>query len=136
MLSLLPALFVLSLNIPPTPIGLLHPLPVSGHLWSHIAIDFLTRLPQSQGNTTILTIVDRFSKTADFVALPKLHTALDTADLLVHHVFQLHGIAIDIVSNHGPQFTSQGWKALCKALGTMAGLSSAYHPRRVMELIR
>lgn len=68
---------------------------------------FITGLPISQGNNTILTIVDRFSKAMHFVALPKLPTARETADLLVQHVFRLHGILLDIVSDRGPKFTSQ-----------------------------
>lgn len=40
------------------PAGLLTPLPTPHRPWSHIAIDFITDLPNSQGHTTILTIVD------------------------------------------------------------------------------
>ncbi len=36
------------------PAGLLQPLPVPQRPWSHIAIDFITDLPNSKGNTTIL----------------------------------------------------------------------------------
>lgn len=85
-----------------TPSGLLQPLPTPGRPWSHIALDFVTGLPASRGNTVILTIVDRFSKAAHFVALPKLPTALETAHLLTTHVFRLHGIPEDIVSDRGP----------------------------------
>lgn len=112
----------------PSP-GLLCPLPVPGRPWSHIALDFVTGLPPSQGNTTILTIVDRFSKTAHFVALPKLPTALETADLLISHAFHLHRTPTDIVSDRGPQFISQVWKAFCKALGATMSLSSGHHPQ-------
>lgn len=111
------------------PAGLLRPLPVPARPWSHIALDFVTGLPPSQGNTTILTIVDRFSKSVHFVPLPKLPTALETADLLVNNVFRLHGIPSDIVSDRGPQFISQVWKAFCKALGASVSLSSGYHPQ-------
>ncbi|KAG1930727.1 retrotransposable element [Pimephales promelas] len=38
------------------PSGLLCPLPTPQRPWSHIAIDFITDLPNSQGNTTILTM--------------------------------------------------------------------------------
>ncbi|XP_025767086.1 uncharacterized protein LOC100708394 isoform X1 [Oreochromis niloticus] len=62
-------------NQPPS--GLLQPLPTPGWPWSHISLDFVTGLPPSSGNTVILTIVDRFSKAAHFVALPKLPTALE-----------------------------------------------------------
>lgn len=47
-------------NKPPdrAPSGLLQPLPIPRLPWSHIAMDFITGLPPSEGNTIILTIVD------------------------------------------------------------------------------
>lgn len=110
------------------PAGLLNPLPIPKRPWSHIAVDFVTGLPESEGNTTIMTIVDRFSKQVHYVPLPKLPTALETAKLLVLHVYRLHGIPVDIVSDRGPQFTSRVWKAFCETLGTSVSLSSGYHP--------
>lgn len=111
------------------PAGLLQPLPIPHRPWSHIAVDFVTGLPPSEGNDTILTIVDRFSKAVHFIPLPKLPSAMETANLLVQHVFRLHGIPQDIVSDRGPQFTSQVWRAFCKALGTTPSLTSGYHPQ-------
>uniref|UniRef100_A0AAQ4QR85 Gypsy retrotransposon integrase-like protein 1 n=1 Tax=Gasterosteus aculeatus aculeatus TaxID=481459 RepID=A0AAQ4QR85_GASAC len=111
------------------PAGLLRPLPIPHRPWSHIAVDFVTGLPPSEGNTVILTIVDRFSKAVHFVPLPKLPSALETANLLVLHVFRLHGIPLDIVSDRGPQFASRVWKAFCQALGASVSLSSGYHPQ-------
>lgn len=74
------------------PIGLLQPLPTPVRPWSHIALDFVTGLPPYARNTVILTIVDCFSKVAHFVALSKLPTALETAQLFTNHIFRLHGI--------------------------------------------
>jgi len=111
------------------PVGLLHPLLILSCPWSHIAVDFVTGLPPSQGNTVILTIVDRYSKSVNFVALPELPSARETADLLVSNVFRLHGIPVDIVSDRGPQFTSQVWKIFCSALGASVSLSSGFHPQ-------
>lgn len=79
--------------------------------------------------TVILTIVNCFSKAVHFIALPKLPTALETSSILVDQVFLLHGIATDILSDRGPQFTSQDWRALAKALGASVSLSSGYHPQ-------
>lgn len=56
-------------------------------------------------------------------------SALETANLLIQHVFRLHGIPQDIVSDRGPRFSSQVWKAFCQALGASASLSSGYHPQ-------
>uniref|UniRef100_A0A8C7WRV6 Integrase catalytic domain-containing protein n=1 Tax=Oryzias sinensis TaxID=183150 RepID=A0A8C7WRV6_9TELE len=114
-------------NRPPS--GLLHPLSTPSRPWSHIAVDFVTGLPVSQGNTVILTVIDRFSKFVHFIPLPQLPTATETADALVHNVFRHHGLPLDIVSDRGPQFVSQVWKAFCTALGATISLTSGYHPQ-------
>ena len=111
------------------PAGLLHPLPVPHRPWSHISLDFVTGLPPSSGNTTILTVVDRFSKMAHFVPLPKLPSAKETAKLLLLHVIRLHGIPVDVVSDQGPQFASVFWREFCSLLGATVSLSSGYHPQ-------
>lgn len=50
------------------------------HLWSHIFTNFVTGLPNSEGYTTILMVVERFSKMIHFVTLPKLPFVKETAD--------------------------------------------------------
>ncbi|KAM9408233.1 solute carrier family 2, facilitated glucose transporter member 9 [Pholidichthys leucotaenia] len=52
-------------------------------------------------------------------SLTSLPTVKETADLLTLHVVRLHGIPLDIVSDRGPQFVSQVWKAFCNAIGAM-----------------
>lgn len=111
------------------PAGLLTPLPTPQRPWSHIAIDFITDLPNSQGHTTILTIVDRFSKACRLIPLPKLPTALETAELLCNQVFRFYGLPEDIVSDWGPQFTSRVWTAFFKHLNINISLTSGYHPQ-------
>lgn len=59
----------------------------------------LSLVCQSLKVTVILTIIDRFSKAAHFVLLPKLPSALETTPLLNQRLFQLHGIPYDIVSD-------------------------------------
>ena len=54
------------------PQGLLQPLPIPHRPWSHIALDFITGLPPSNHNNTILTIIDRLSKAVHFIPLTKL----------------------------------------------------------------
>ena len=111
------------------PSGLLQPLPIAHRPWSHISLDFVTGLPPSDGNTTILTVVDRFSKSAHFIPLPKLPSAKETAELMLQHVFRLHGLPNDIVSDRGPQFTSRFWREFCSLLGATVSLSSGFHPQ-------
>lgn len=103
--------------------GLLHPLPVPHRPWSDIAVDFVTGLPPSEGNTTVLTVVDRFSKMAHFIPMSKLPSAM------LHHVFRIHGFPRDVVSDRGPQFTAQFWRAFCTLIGASVSLSSGHHPQ-------
>ncbi|KAJ7997424.1 hypothetical protein DPEC_G00228830 [Dallia pectoralis] len=63
------------------------------------------------GHTTVLVVVDRFSKACRFLPLGGLPTALQTAEALFTHVFRHYGVPEDIVSDRGPQFTSGVWKA-------------------------
>ena len=116
-----------SSNQPPS--GLLQPLPVPSRPWSHVSLDFVTGLPPSDGMTAILTIVDRFSKMAHFVPLPKLPSAKETAQVVLDHAFRIHGLPRDVVSDRGPQFTSTFWKEFCQLLGATVSLSSGFHPQ-------
>lgn len=88
------------------PAGLLQLLLVPQCPLLHVAIDFVTGLPPSEENTVILMVVYRFSKMVHIIPLPKLPSAMETADLLVAHVFRLRCLPTDIVSDCGPQFTS------------------------------
>ncbi|KAL1280048.1 hypothetical protein QQF64_014648 [Cirrhinus molitorella] len=111
------------------PAGLLQPLPIPQRPWSHIAIDFVTDLPPSRRFTTILTVIDRFSKACRLIPLPKLPTAMETAETLCDNVFRFYGLPEDIVSDRGPQFTSRVWSAFCKVLNINVSLTSGYHPQ-------
>lgn len=91
-------LFILFAQFHHTPAGLLHPLPIPHRPWSHIAVDFVMGLPPSEGNNTILTVADHFSKSVHFIPFPKLPSALETTNLPIQHVFSLHSIPQDIVS--------------------------------------
>ncbi|KAL0171669.1 hypothetical protein M9458_031980, partial [Cirrhinus mrigala] len=114
-------------NAPST--GELQPLPIPKRPWTHISVDFVSGLPDSQGKNTILTIVDRFSKAVHLVALSGLPSAKTTAELILEHVVRLHGFPQDIVSDRGPQFTAKFWQAFCRLVGTTSSLSSGFHPQ-------
>nr|XP_054597200.1 uncharacterized protein LOC129163471 [Nothobranchius furzeri] len=112
-----------------SPAGLLCPLPVPSRPWSHISLDFVCGLPASHGFNTILTIVDRFSKACHLVPLKSLPSSAITAQLLIKHVFRLHGIPEEILSDRGPQFISRVWKEFANALGARVALTSGFHPQ-------
>ncbi len=116
-----------SSNRPPA--GLLQPLLVPSRPWSHISLDFVLGLLPSLGNTVVLTAVDQFSKATHFIPLPKLPSARETAVAVIDHVFQIHGLPMDVVSDSGPQFVSKFWRQFCKLLGATVSLSSGFHPQ-------
>ncbi|KAI2657473.1 Transposon Tf2-11 polyprotein [Labeo rohita] len=80
------------------PSGKLVPLPIPERPWSHLSVDFVTDLPSPEGNTCVLVIVDRFSKSCKFVPLKGLPTAMETAEHLFHQVFRHFGIPEEITN--------------------------------------
>ncbi|KAK3506755.1 hypothetical protein QTP70_023752, partial [Hemibagrus guttatus] len=54
-----------------------------------------------------LVVINRFSKVCELIPLKGLPTAMETSTALFDHVFRNFGLSKDIVSDRGPQFTSQ-----------------------------
>ncbi len=71
----------------------------------------------------------RLSKATNFIPLPKIPSARETAVAVIDHVFRIHGLPMDVVSDRGPQFISKFWKEFCRLLGATVSLSSGYHPQ-------
>lgn len=87
------------------PAGLLQPLDVPTQVWADIAMDFIDGLPRVNGKSVILTVVDRFSKYARFLALSHPYTAASVAKAFFDGIMKLHGFPTSIVSNRDPVFT-------------------------------
>ncbi len=95
-----------------------------------IALDFITKLPISQGYDSILTITDHdCTKAAIFIPCKESITAEEMAGLIVQHVFPRFGLPSKFISDRDPRFASRFVKGLCKAMGTTQNISTAYHPR-------
>jgi len=87
---------------PKRPAGLLPPLPILSSPWKELSLDFIIGLPPSQGYTTILVVVDRFTKGAHFGALASHYTTHKVAFLFQDMVGKLHGFPRSLVSNQDP----------------------------------
>jgi len=95
-----------------------------------VAMDFITKLPQSGGYDTILTITDTdCSKVSIFIPC---HEAIDSegvALLYINHVIPHYGIPRKIISDRDVRFVSKFSSELCRLLSIKQNISTAYHPQ-------
>jgi len=94
-----------------------------------ISMDFITQLPESQGKTQIMVVVDWFTKMAHFIELHEKATAKDVADTFLREVWKLHRLRTEIISDMDAKFSGEFWESLCKMLGVKRRISTAYHPQ-------
>lgn len=109
--------------------GLLQPLELPYKPWTDISMDFIEGLPNSEGRTVILVIIDRFSKFAHFIGLHHPYTTSTIARVFIDHIYSIHGLPQTIVTDRDKIFVSLFWQTLFKQLGVKLCLSSAYHPQ-------
>ena len=112
------------------PAGFLQPLTIPGRAWESMSLDFITNLPPtSQGYTQIVVFIDRFSKLVHLAPLQTNTSAKDVAQCFMHHVFRLHGVPVQIISDRDKKFTSKFWQAFTQLLGSSLAQSTAFHPQ-------
>ena len=95
-----------------------------------VAVDFITKLPESQGYDSILTVTDHdCSKATIFIPCVEEISGEETAALYAKHVFARFGLPSKIISDRDPQFASKFTRELCRTLGIQQNISTAYHPQ-------
>jgi hypothetical protein len=95
-----------------------------------VTLDFIIKLPVSQGYDSILTITDQgCTKAAIFIPCNEDITAEETAALYIKHVFAHFGLPTKVISNRDLHFMSKFIQAACKVTGINHAPSTAYHPR-------
>ena len=95
-----------------------------------IALDFIVKLPQSNGYDTILSITDQgASKATIFLPCTEKIDALGVAKLYAQNVFPHYGILKRVISDRDTRFTASLTKELCRILNIQQNISSAYHPQ-------
>ena len=105
--------------------------PTSGALpFQTIAMDFIVKLPESAGFDSILTITDH-DCTKMLIAIPcrETITAEGVAELFLRQIFPRFGLPSKIISDRDPRFVSKFMKELCRLMGIVQNVSTAYHPR-------
>lgn len=99
---------------------------VPDHCWQIVSTDLIIELPDSRGYNAIMVVVDCLSKRAHFIPMTNEVDSLGIARLFRDHVWKLHGIAKEVISNRGSLFVSQFTGELSNIKITA---STAFHPQ-------
>jgi hypothetical protein len=95
-----------------------------------VAMDFIVKLPLSNGFDSMLTITDHdCTKAALFIPCNETITAEGVVELYLQHVFKQFGLPQKIISDRDPRLAGKFAKALCTALGITQNMSTVFHPR-------
>jgi len=96
--------------------------------WTHILVDFITKLLLVQEYNSILVVCDRMMKIAYFVPTTEKTLVKGVARLFWDNIWKLHRLPESIIMNREAQFVAGIIKELNRMLGINTKLSTAYHP--------
>ena len=77
----------------------------------------------------ILVFMDKLTKMLRLAACPQQLSAEHAAQLFIEHVFRHHGLPQKLISDKGPQFTSNFWKHVFASLQTKVATTTPYYPQ-------
>jgi len=86
-------------------------------IFSSYAIDFMGPFTKLMGLDSVQVVVDRTVGFSWLIPTAVTATAVQTTELLRHHIFTPHGIPTSIVGVADPRFTSKVWKQTSKTMG-------------------
>jgi len=104
--------------------------------WSHISIDFITKLPLAQEYDSILVVCNHFTKMAYFIVTTEKILAEGLARIFWDHIWKLYGLPESIVSNRRLQFTAGIMKKLNELLGIQTKLLTTYYSQTNRQMER
>ena len=84
----------------------LTPLPMPDKRFDSLHIDIVGPLPESQGYSYLLTIVDRFTRWPEAISLSDI-SALTCARAFLYHWVSRYGVPSTLTSDRGRQFVSE-----------------------------
>ncbi len=91
--------------------------------WQRIHIDFAGPFASQMW----LIVVDAYSKWLEVIPMKNNTTTKATVDTL-RLLFAAHGLPIQLVSDNGPQYTSEEFRTFCTRSGIKHTLTAPYHP--------
>src|SRR5882672_5405475 len=114
-------------TFPTLPTGKLMPNRIPDRCWQVISVDLITELLPSRGYDAIMVVVDHLSKQAHVIPTTLDITAAGVAKLFRDHIWKLHGLPEEVISDRGTQFVSNFTQSLSQLLGIRVAASMAYH---------
>ena len=96
-------------------------------------MDFVGPLPES-GNRdgffdSITIVICLLTSMVHLIPSHINYNASQLAELMFEHIYKLHSLPKNIISDRDVLFTSIFWKHLHRLIGTRLWMSSAYHPQ-------
>src|SRR5882724_9230505 len=76
-----------------------------------------------------MVVVDRLSKQAHVIPMTSDVMASGVAQLFRDHVWKLHGLPEEVISDRGTQFVSSFTRNISQLLGIKVAALTAYHPQ-------
>ena len=98
-------------------------------LWTHLTMDFITKLPIVARKDAILVVCNRLSKMMYFAATTERTSVEGLVRLFRDNIWKLHGLPESVVSNRSPQFAAELMKELNKMLGIKMRFSTVFYPQ-------
>ena len=95
--------------------------------FSHIHVDVVGPLPQSEDFKYLFTIVDRSTRWPEAVPMKTATTAACASALLSSWISRF-GVPVHITSDRGTSFTSGLWSSLTQLIGSTHHYTTAYNP--------
>jgi len=98
-------------------------------LWTHLTVDFITKLLVVAEKDAILVVCDKLSKMTHFVTTTEETSAEGLVRLFRDNVWKFHRLPESVVLDRGPQFAAELMKELNRMLGIEMRLLTAFHPQ-------
>ena len=109
------------------PTGKLKLSEISEKSWTHLKVDFITKLLLVTGKDAILVVCDRLSKITYFVATTEETLAEGLAQLFRDNIWKLYELPESMVLDRRPQFAAEITQELNKILGIFMKLSTVVY---------
>ncbi|KAE8662742.1 hypothetical protein F3Y22_tig00113145pilonHSYRG00081 [Hibiscus syriacus] len=110
------------------PTGLLQPMPIPEKPWESLSMDFIVDLPIFNRFSSIMFVIDRFSKHGSFILASKVCPVKVVACVFLKYVVKYWGVLKMIISDRDTTFIGRFWKGLFKLMGSGLNFSISIHP--------